>query len=131
MSRVHDALKRANAMQSTAKTGGVSEGAVSEGIGNGAERENSQEISAPPDLPQPARSFFRGLLRYRLIKRLMRRFGLSPNLPVPRCQGITRLDQPCRGPAMANGFCRMHGGARHTTVVEKTRELVDRVLTTR
>jgi hypothetical protein len=33
----------------------------------------------------------------------------NPNLS-PRCGARTRLDCPCRGPAMANGRCRMHGG---------------------
>ena len=28
----------------------------------------------------------------------------------PRCGARTRGGQPCRGPAMANGRCRMHGG---------------------
>ena len=29
----------------------------------------------------------------------------------PRCGARTRLGPPCRAPAMANGRCRMHGGA--------------------
>ena len=29
----------------------------------------------------------------------------------PRCGARTRASAPCRGPAMANGRCRMHGGA--------------------
>jgi len=29
----------------------------------------------------------------------------------PRCGAQTRRHAPCRGPAMANGRCRMHGGA--------------------
>lgn len=28
----------------------------------------------------------------------------------PRCGAKTRKGTPCRGPAMANGRCRMHGG---------------------
>lgn len=28
----------------------------------------------------------------------------------PRCGARTRSARPCRGPAMANGRCRMHGG---------------------
>lgn len=28
----------------------------------------------------------------------------------PRCGAGTRSGQPCQGPAMANGRCRMHGG---------------------
>jgi hypothetical protein len=34
----------------------------------------------------------------------------NPNL-APRCGAKTRLGCPCKGPAMANGRCRMHGGA--------------------
>ncbi len=34
----------------------------------------------------------------------------NPN-SAPRCGARTRLGCPCRGPAMANGRCRMHGGA--------------------
>jgi hypothetical protein len=29
----------------------------------------------------------------------------------PRCGARTRSHAPCKGPAMANGRCRMHGGA--------------------
>jgi hypothetical protein len=29
----------------------------------------------------------------------------------PRCGARTRKGTPCRGPAMPNGRCRMHGGA--------------------
>jgi hypothetical protein len=29
----------------------------------------------------------------------------------PRCGARTRKGSPCRGPAMPNGRCRMHGGA--------------------
>jgi len=28
----------------------------------------------------------------------------------PRCGAKTRMGTPCRGPAMKNGRCRMHGG---------------------
>ncbi len=34
----------------------------------------------------------------------------NPNL-APRCGARTRAGCPCRSPAMANGRCRMHGGA--------------------
>jgi hypothetical protein len=34
----------------------------------------------------------------------------NPNA-APRCGARTRLGCPCRGPAMKNGKCRMHGGA--------------------
>jgi hypothetical protein len=29
----------------------------------------------------------------------------------PRCGARTRVGAPCKGPAMLNGRCRMHGGA--------------------
>jgi hypothetical protein len=29
----------------------------------------------------------------------------------PRCGALTRAGTPCKGPAMPNGRCRMHGGA--------------------
>jgi hypothetical protein len=32
-------------------------------------------------------------------------------LAAPRCGAKTRRGRPCRAPAMANGRCRMHGGA--------------------
>jgi hypothetical protein len=39
--------------------------------------------------------------------------GNSPGAPstAPRCGARTRSGEACRGPAMANGRCRMHGGA--------------------
>src|SRR5712692_2539533 len=41
------------------------------------------------------------------------RNGNSPGNPdsAPRCGAKTRRGTPCRAPAMANGRCRMHGGA--------------------
>ena len=41
------------------------------------------------------------------------RNGNRPGDPAaaPRCGARTRGGGPCRGPAMANGRCRMHGGA--------------------
>ena len=29
---------------------------------------------------------------------------------ISRCGALTRAGQPCLGPAMSNGRCRMHGG---------------------
>lgn len=39
--------------------------------------------------------------------------GNPPGNPdaAPRCGARTREGRPCRGPAMPNGRCRMHGGA--------------------
>lgn len=47
----------------------------------------------------------------RWLRRWTRRF-LRTATPVPRCTGVTRRGMPCRAPAMDNGLCRMHGGAR-------------------
>jgi len=52
------------------------------------------------------------------LRRLRRRFFSTPT-PVPRCTGTTRLGLPCRAPAMDNGLCRMHGGARRPTLRER------------
>jgi hypothetical protein len=125
MSRVRDALKRANAMPSSAETG-----ALSEVFGVGAEMRGSSEVSAPVPEGSPIESStpkYHVLLRYRWVKRLLQIAGVRPNLPVQKCQGLTRMGQACRGPAMANGFCRLHGGSRHGAAVEKTRELIGRV----
>lgn len=51
------------------------------------------------------------------IRRVRRWMGWKVSGPVPRCSGVTRRGVPCRAPAMANGLCRMHGGARLTGVV--------------
>jgi hypothetical protein len=49
----------------------------------------------------------------RVVRQLMRWLGMRPTgTPVPRCAGLTRKGAPCRAPAMANGYCRMHGGSR-------------------
>jgi hypothetical protein len=39
--------------------------------------------------------------------------GNTPGNPdsAPRCEAKTRRGTACRSPAMANGRCRMHGGA--------------------
>lgn len=59
------------------------------------------------DLPLPGRpSVFA-----RWIRRTRRFLGLRVG-PAPRCAGFTRHGLPCRGPAMANGLCRVHGGSR-------------------
>jgi hypothetical protein len=42
----------------------------------------------------------------------------------PRCGARTRSGCPCRSPAMANGRCRMHGGA---STGPRTREGIARI----
>jgi len=108
--------------------------AISEVFGNGAEPEELTEGPAPLDLSssgEAARPKYHPLLRYRWVKRLLRIAGVRPNLPIQKCQGLTRMGQPCRGPAMANGFCRLHGGSRHSAAMEKTRELIERIMPAR
>jgi hypothetical protein len=39
------------------------------------------------------------------------RIHLSLAQSCPRCGARTRSGRPCRGPAMSNGRCRMHGGS--------------------
>ena len=129
MSRVRDALKRANSMTSSAETEAIrrfSEAAWS--------REEPSEVSAPVAAGSLSRELpteVPPLLRYRWVKRLLRDAGLRSNVPVRKCQGLTRMGQPCRGPAMANGFCRLHGGSRQGVVTEKTREMIGRVMPAR
>lgn len=129
MSRVRDALKRANSMPSSAETE-----AFSEVFGGGVEPREPSEVSAPVaagSLSQGSPPKYHPLLRYRWVKRLLRIAGLRSNLPIQKCQGLTRMGQPCRGPAMANGFCRLHGGSRHGVVMGKTREMLGRVMPAR
>jgi Family of unknown function (DUF5763) len=130
MSRVRDALKKANSMQ----TPSAQTEAISEVFGNGAAAEDLTEGAAPPELSASSvhpRPKYHPLLRHRWVRKLLHLAGLHPNLPVQKCRGLTRMGQPCRGPAMANGFCRLHGGSRHSAVVEKTRELIERVMPAR
>jgi hypothetical protein len=47
----------------------------------------------------------------RWVRRWQRRI-IRTTTSVPRCTGTTRRGDPCRAPAMDNGYCRMHGGAR-------------------
>ncbi len=84
--------------------------------------EFKEEFVAPaPAAPEVARSKprFIPLLRHRWVRKLLRLAGVRPpHVPLQKCQGMTRVGQPCRGPAMANGFCRLHGGSRHISVME-------------
>jgi hypothetical protein len=73
-----------------------------------AEPEMEPESERPALLDQPAPQ--RSILA-RFFRRIRRWMGLRAGGPVPRCNSVTRRGLPCRAPAMANGFCRMHGGA--------------------
>jgi hypothetical protein len=46
----------------------------------------------------------------------------------PRCGARTRGGGPCKGPAMPNGRCRMHGG---TSTGPRTREGLQRIVRAR
>ena len=46
----------------------------------------------------------------------------------PRCGARTRADTPCKGPAMRNGRCRMHGG---TSTGPRTSEGLQRIVKAR
>jgi len=78
---------------------------------------------APEDSPRPVRRSFWP----RIFRRMLWRFGFRRSKPIPRCTGTTRTGQACRAPAMANGFCRMHGGSRHGRVVQTVIDLRTRV----
>jgi len=52
----------------------------------------------------------------RVMRGIMRRMGLRTGKPAAVCMGVTRQGTACRGLAMANGYCRMHGGSRHEWV---------------
>lgn len=82
--------------------------------------------SEPWTPPEPSKPVRRSFL-IRVFRRMLRRFGLGKSTPVPRCTGLTRTGQPCRAPAMANGYCRMHGGSRHGKVVQMIHGLRGRV----
>jgi hypothetical protein len=69
-----------------------------------------QELDAAP-APRPSRIS-------RWARRWSRRF-LRTTTMVPRCSATTRRGLLCRGPAMANGYCRMHGGARNRSLTER------------
>jgi hypothetical protein len=176
MSRVRDALRRANAMQPlaarieagpvqalmswerdrigparlstppgprehSAEPGSFVQATLSEARpGGDAPEEAGPEQLAPEEFSpapeesnatlRPANS--RGLashplLRKRWVRRMLRFAGVRMGGPVPTCRGLTRLGLPCRGPAMANGFCRLHGGSRSGIVAETTRSLLERI----
>jgi hypothetical protein len=82
-----------------------------------------EDPAEPVEVKRPVRRSFIA----RVFRRFLRRFGIQKNAPVPRCTRLTQAGQPCRAPAMANGYCRMHGGSRHDRVAEAVFGLRDRV----
>jgi hypothetical protein len=70
--------------------------------------EELEEITrVPASLPKAPLS-----LTARLVRRVKRLLRIRTGAVVPRCNGFTRTGLACRGPAMLNGYCRMHGGSR-------------------
>lgn len=123
MSRVRDALKRANEMN-LPHQGALEERELAQPVAIDIEEQT------PPiaiDVEGASRPNYPSILRLRWIRKLLRIAGVNTTRPVPRCQGLTRSGQSCRGPAMANGYCRLHGGSRRSATSEKARELMERV----
>jgi hypothetical protein len=81
-----------------------------------------EEPEAEQAIPRVRPSFLS-----RMIRRVRYRLGLRSGTPVPRCKGFTRVGLACRGPAMANGFCRMHGGSRYGKLGHAMQHLRDRM----
>ena len=73
-----------------------------------------------PSKPHAARAVGRGWLRNN------NRPGNPDN--APRCGARTRSGTPCKGPAMANGRCRMHGGP---STGPRTPEGIERIRSSR
>lgn len=70
--------------------------------------EQLEEVApVPASLPKAPLSF-----TARVVRRLKRWLGMRTGVVVPRCNGLTRRGLACRGPAMINGYCRLHGGSR-------------------
>lgn len=90
--------------------------------------EEEESLVAETEIPAIARtSKTNPLLRARWVRRLLRLAGLRPRGPLPTCGGVTRRGQPCRGLAMANGLCRLHGGSRSGVIEQESRTLLARL----
>jgi hypothetical protein len=53
----------------------------------------------------------------RVVRKVRRWLGLSVGRTPARCSGTARNGSACRGIAMDNGLCRMHGGKRERSIV--------------
>jgi len=115
MSRVHTALRQLEGRREKAPAA-LEPNPVPFPIrsGFGQQPEASNAWDEPLELDQPQRVIRPFLVR--VLHSIMRRMGLRTGAPVPLCNGVTRRGLPCRGPAMANGYCRMHGGSRRPWV---------------
>jgi len=138
MSKVHDALRRASAVPPRPAPPGDQLDQFLTNLKQNRTRVvalpvlKEEEEPEPVASPEPSKHPLLGrVLRRRWVRRLLRIAGIRTTGPVPTCGGVTRLGQPCRGMAMANGLCRMHGGSRSSSVAAKTRSALKRILPAR
>jgi len=125
MSRVADALRRANAIQLQPVRTEEAHAALASGF---LHIETPEEVSANTAPPPSSRGLkAHPLLRQRWVRRILRFAGIRTGAPAPTFRGLTRVGQPCRGPAMANGFCRQHGGSRSGILAETRRSVLQRL----
>jgi hypothetical protein len=126
MSRVHTAFRRAE-IQRERLPGSFGSNPVPFAVNLAANPGPDSRADASPDSHADAAIALeetRDLERYRatrplltrVLHNLMRRLGFRTGAPVPLCSGVTVRGLPCRGLAMANGYCRMHGGSRRPWV---------------
>jgi hypothetical protein len=139
MSRVADALKRANTMNGElARTGDAGSGRPSDFNEHNVQGKMAQEEIAPgehlseeptadPLQPGNSRGLAARVLRSRWMRRILRLLRIRTGGPVPTCTGMTKLGQPCRAPAMANGLCHQHGGSRSIIMSETVRDVMERI----
>ena len=152
MSRVAEALKRANAIQPSPAPTEHWRGLVL--LNPEEDRTGPPGPSQPPEPPnrfaEPDKAHplrlvqaicagaagkllnacglkARTLLRQPWVRRLLRSAGIPLGGPAPACRRLTRQGQPCRGRAMANGLCPPHGGSRSGILAERTRSLLERI----
>jgi hypothetical protein len=142
MSRVHDALRRANAVAPRPAPTVDQMDQFFTNLKQGRTRaealpvlkDEEEPAESPKDVAPLAPSkhpLLGRMLRRRWVRRLLRVAGIRTTGPVATCSGVTRHGQPCRGLAMANGLCRMHGGSRSGRVAERTRSALKRMIAAR
>ena len=133
MSRVHDALRKAERLPQQAAapaaarpTGGspvALETPPEEPLVESESSIESGETGADAEAAKKPRR-----PRFPRLRRWLKFFGIhAANAPVPRCSGINRRGVPCRAPAMANGMCHAHGGSRHGKLEQQAHDLWQRV----
>ena len=132
MSRIADALRRANTMNGELDRAGDAVHNLQSEMAREefAPEHRSEELTANPLQPGISRGLAR-VLRYRWMRRILRLLHIRTGGPVPTCRGMTKQGQPCRAPAMANGLCRQHGGSRSGTrsgiVTDTARNVMERI----